>query len=64
MDGNEFIEEISKLSDPPVVIALAGNIDNVILNSFIREIIQKPVSLLSLRKTLQKYETLTSASED
>lgn len=53
--GNRFIEEVSKLPDPPPVIVLTDNSDKVKPNQVVKEIIAKPLETKTLKEALQKH---------
>lgn len=54
MDGNRLIQELSKLSNPPPVIALAGSLYEIEPNTLIKATACKPVTTKQLKELITK----------
>ncbi|MDB5082226.1 MAG: response regulator receiver protein [Chloroflexi bacterium] len=54
MDGNEFIKELSKIANPPPVIALAGSTSEIEPNTIVKEVACKPLTIQQIKQMLAR----------
>lgn len=54
MDGNQFIKELSRLSNAPPVLVLTKDLTSIAASPLIKEVLQKPFTCNQLRKIIDK----------
>ena len=54
MDGNQFIKELSRLSQPPPVLVLTMDLRGIVASPLIKEVLQKPFTYSQLRQFISR----------